>query len=169
MKIYLAADHGGFHLKEKIKAMLVEADFWSEKRSTNNSTSDIELVDCGAHQLDPQDDYPNFIIPLAQAIQADPTHTARGIICCRSGTGVTIVANKVPGIRAGNCFSPRHVQLAVAHNRINVLAIPADYLPEQEIIPLLQAFFTTAPDQNPRHLRRLAKITQLEQDLRLCK
>src|SRR3989338_4546038 len=84
MRVYLAADHGGFNLKEALKAHLL--------------TQGHEVIDEGADTLDPADDYPDFMYPAAQKVAADMD--SRGIFFCRSGAGAAIVANKVKGVRA---------------------------------------------------------------------
>lgn len=154
MKIFLAADHGGFALKEKIKPLLTP-DFLA--------FSPVEIVDCGAYQLDPDDDYPEFVISLGRNMQQAQDTSARGIIFCRSGIGVAMVANKIHGLRCGNCFNAAHTRGAVEHNHINVLALAADYLEQEQMMEMIRIFLVTAPDEAPRHARRLAQITQLEE------
>lgn len=85
MRVGLASDHGGFNLKGEIAESL--------------RGSGYEVVDFGAHQLNPGDDYPDFIIPLARAVAAG--QVTRGVAVCGSGVGASIAANKVPGARAG--------------------------------------------------------------------
>ena len=85
MRVGIAADHGGFALKAQVAELL--------------RGSGYTVVDFGAHQLDPEDDYPDFIIPLAKAIATGEVE--RGVALCGSGVGASIAANKVPGVRAG--------------------------------------------------------------------
>ena len=85
MRVGIAADHGGFKLKGLLAESLREAGY--------------EVVDFGAHHLNPRDDYPDMIVPLARAVAAGKVE--RGVALCGSGVGSTIVANKVPGVRAG--------------------------------------------------------------------
>ena len=94
MRIGIAADHGAFSLKGQLEASL--------------RSSGYEVVDFGAHELNPADDYPDFIIPLARAVAAGEVE--RGIALCGSGVGASIAANKVAGVRAGlihDVFSAR--------------------------------------------------------------
>src|SRR6266446_1585994 len=85
MRVGFATDHGGFALKEDLVAYLREAGH--------------EVVDVGAHSLNPGDDYPDFVIPLAHAVVAGKVE--RGIAVCGSGVGASVCANKIPGVRAG--------------------------------------------------------------------
>ena len=98
--IYLGTDHGGYVLKEEIKHWLSE----------NN----IEFQDLGAHTLNPEDDYPDFIVPVAQKVAQDPQ--ALGIIIGRSGNGEAIAANKVKGVRAALCLNEEMAKKARQHN-----------------------------------------------------
>jgi ribose 5-phosphate isomerase B len=85
MRVGVAADHGGFVLKEEVAMSLRAAGY--------------EVVDFGEHQLDPADDYPDFIIPMARAVAA--AQVERGVAVCGSGVGASVAANKVAGVRAG--------------------------------------------------------------------
>src|SRR3989338_9392169 len=107
MKIYLASDHGGFYLKEALKAYLL--------------TQGHDVEDEGAYTLDPLDDYPDFMYPAAQKIGADMD--ARGIFLCRSGAGAAIVANKVRGVRAVVARTKEEAQHAREHNDTNIVAL----------------------------------------------
>ena len=162
MKIYLGADHGGFELKEKIKKWLTEQQY--------------EVVDCGALALDPEDDYPDFTFAVAEkvrGIRSSDNATiidsadARGILFCRSGAGVTIAANKVPGIRAATLSNTVVAKHAREDNNINVASIAADWLDEVQVKEIVTAFLETPFSQGERHVRRLEKITQYEQNLEL--
>ena len=84
-QVGIATDHGGFALKEELLAQLKAAGH--------------EVIDFGAHDLNPDDDYPDFVIPLARAVAAGKVE--RGIAICGSGVGAAVCANKIPGIRAG--------------------------------------------------------------------
>ena len=109
MKVYLAADHGGFNLKEALKAYL--------------QTQGYEVLDEGAHKLEPTDDYPDFMYPAAQKVAADMD--SRGIFFCRSGAGAAIVANKVKGVRAvvGSIMMPTSSLFRAIHSWRNKLEI----------------------------------------------
>src|SRR5438105_2283584 len=97
MTIYLGADHGGFKLKESIKEMLHGEGY--------------DIVDLGAAEYVPDDDYPDYAAKVGEAIDKNPT-VDRGILICRSGFGVDIVADKFPGVRAALPMSPDHVYQA---------------------------------------------------------
>ncbi|MFA5932876.1 MAG: RpiB/LacA/LacB family sugar-phosphate isomerase [Microgenomates group bacterium] len=144
--IYLASDHGGFELKEQIKDWLKDNNYQYE--------------DLGAKTLDPGDDYPDFVIPLAQKISAEPDNF--GIILGRSGNGEAIVANKVKGVRAALAFNEKMAQMAREHNDANVLSIGADYLSVEEVEKIVKTFLETPFSEVERHVRRLKKIEELE-------
>jgi ribose 5-phosphate isomerase B len=85
MRVGIATDHGGFALKEELIAKL--------------DTAGHQVVDFGAHSLNPYDDYPDFVVPLAEAVVSGKVD--RGVAICGSGVGASVCANKVPGVRAG--------------------------------------------------------------------
>ena len=105
MRIGIAADHGGFPLKEQLVVRLKSAGH--------------EVVDFGAHQLTPEDDYPDFVIPLGQAMAADTVD--RGVAVCGSGVGASVCANKIKGIRA--CLIEDHfsAKQGVEDDNLNVI------------------------------------------------
>ncbi|OGE33090.1 ribose-5-phosphate isomerase [Candidatus Daviesbacteria bacterium RIFCSPHIGHO2_02_FULL_36_13] len=144
--IYLGSDHGGFEFKEGIKKYL------SEKG--------IEVEDLGAHSLDPADDYPDFIIPVAQKVTGNPG--SLGIVLGRSGNGEAIAANKVKGIRAALCLNEEMAKKAKEHNNANILSLTGDYMSVEEAKKVVQAFLDTPFSGDERHIRRLKKITELE-------
>lgn len=146
MRVHLAADHGGYALKEKIKGWLGE---WGH-----------EVVDHGAHSLDPRDDYPNFVIPAAKAVPQDKA--ALGIVLGRSGNGEAIAANKIKGIRAAVCVNTEMARKAREHNDANVLSIGADYVDEKQTQEMVKIFLETQFSQDERHVRRIEKIMALE-------
>lgn len=146
MKIGLAADHGGYHLKEKLSGLLREEGH--------------EIIDFGAHILDDDDDYPDYVIPLAKAIAKGDVE--RGIAVCGSGVGASVAANKVNGIRAALIHDTFSAHQGVEDDNINVLClggrIVGSSLAEEIVITFVKADFTHAE----RHLRRLSKVNQLE-------
>lgn len=146
MRAYLAADHGGFNLKEAIKAYL--------------TTQGHEVADEGAHTLDPQDDYPDFCYPAAKKISGDLN--ARGVFFCRSGAGAAIVANKVKDVRAVVARSVDDAVHAREHNDANVIALSSDSLSAGEARDIVAAFLSTPFSGEDRHLRRLKKIMKIE-------
>ena len=148
--IALGADHGGFPLKENMVPWLEGLGY--------------EVMDLGAHSLDPTDDYPDFAEAVAQAVVSGKAE--RGIIICGSGVGACVAANKVPGIRASVCHDLYSARQGVEHDELNVLSLGARVvgldLAKQLAAEFLNARFTG----EERHLRRLAKVNAIEQQSR---
>lgn len=149
MKIFIGADHGGFELKKRLIIFL--------------SNLGNEVKDMGAFELNPEDDYPDFIIPVAEKIANDDQ--SLGIVIGRSGNGEAIAANKVKGIRAAVCISIEHARKARQDNNANILSIPADYLDTEQAEKITEAFISTEFSNLNRHNRRIEKIKLLEQKL----
>ena len=145
--VFIGADHGGFELKEKIKTHLESRGY--------------TVHDCGAATLDAKDDYPDFAFAVAKNVAAD--QYSRGVLLCRSGAGMTIAANKVLGARAATLHTGEEAAHARHHNDVNIAALPADFLTEQEIFEILGIFLVTPFSDEERHKRRLAKISEFEQ------
>lgn len=145
MKIYLAADHGGFEYKQQLSNYLKGLG--------------LEVVDCGATQPDPNDDYPEFVAELAKKMQVDPE--SLGIVICRNGVGVSIAANRFNHLRCGLGLNEAHVKSARLDDNINVLALGADYFDLTTSQKLVDTFLNTPFSNLERHVRRLAKINQL--------
>ncbi len=146
MTVYIGADHRGFEKKIAIKSWLEEKGY--------------KVVDCGAHVYDKDDDFPDLTFPVADGVAGDPKN--RGIVLCGSAGGVTIAANKVKGIRAAAAFTVPDVIFNREHDDINVLAIPADNTDNEIIHQMTDAFLKTPFSTEPRHARRLSKISQRE-------
>lgn len=146
MKIYIGADHGGYQLKEELKAFLTEKGH--------------EVMDLGAHELDPQDDYPDFVIPAAERVAHDPG--SFGIVLGRSGNGEAIAANKVKRIRAALCLSIEMAKKAREHNDANVLSLGGDFVDSDTARKIVDVFLTTPFSSEERHERRIRKITEYE-------
>lgn len=146
MKLGIAADHGGFELKEAL------APFFK----TNN----FEVIDFGAFNLNNDDDYPDFIIPLAKAL-ADKT-IDRGIAICGSGVGACIAANKIKGVRA--CLINEHFSAhqGVEDDDMNLLCLGGRVTGHSSATELIQAFLNANFTKAERHLRRLNKVIALE-------
>lgn len=152
MKIYLASDHAGFELKEKIKDFLSELGY--------------EIKDFGAFEFNSEDDYPDFIILTMRALQNDLENIdSRAIIFGGSGQGEAIVANRFKGIRAAVFYGGKEeiIKLSREHNNVNVLSLGARFLSEQEakeaIKIWLDTLFPNSNDKNSsRHMRRIKKI-----------
>ncbi len=143
--VYLGADHGGFALKEKIK------DFLDKKG--------VKWVDLGNVKFSASDDYPDFILPVAQAVAKN--HQARGIVICRSGVGSCIAANKVRGVRAVNAISEKMAEMSRRHNNTNVLCLGSDYVSFAKAKRIISTWLKT-PFAGGRHARRLKKISLFE-------
>lgn len=145
-KIFIGADHRGFEDKEALKQHLV--------------TAGHEVVDHGAHEHNPRDDYPDFAYPVAKAVAEEPG--SFGILLCGSGMGMDVVANKVRGVRATVGYSKDAIVHARSHDDINVLTLAADELEHDELFAYADAFLATGRDLDERHLRRLKKIQAIE-------
>lgn len=146
MKIYLATDHAGFGLKQSVKAFLMEK---------NN-----EVEDCGAFEYNQNDDYPDLIKIAAQKVAEDKN--SFGIIFGKSGAGEAIVANKIKGVRAILGFNEENVRLSREHNDANVLSLGSEFIDEQTAYNLCTLFINTPFSNEERHVRRIEKITQIE-------
>lgn len=146
MKIYLGADHRGFELKEQLQTWLQNQGF--------------EVVDCGNTKLDPQDDFSDFAISVAQKVRMDSE--SRGIVICGSGAGVNIAANKVKEVRACLAISTDQVNHAREREDLNVLALSSDHTIFKQAQEMVTTFLTTKFDPQERFVRRLKKITDYE-------
>ena len=146
MKIGIAADHGGFELKEEIKSWLLQIGY--------------EVTDFGAFALDTNDDYPDLVIPLAKAVSAKQVE--RGIAFCGSGVGASIAANKITGVRAALINDHFSAHQGVEDDDMNLLClggrITGVMAAKEYVLAFLQASFSGAE----RHERRLQKVKQLE-------
>ena len=151
MVIYLGADHRGFALKEHIHRYLIEAGY--------------EVVDCGAEQLDEQDDYPVRASAVAKKVSPDADR-ARGVVICGSGVGASIVANKFPNIRCALCFSSDQAMVSRTDDNTNVLALGADFTDVETAKKIISVWLQTDFNATERYTRRLAEIRQLEYELK---
>ena len=146
--IYLGADHGGFELKTQLAQWLTQ---WG-----------MEFTDLGAHVLDPEDDYPDFAFAVAEAVGKSPDQH-KGILACRSAAGVVIAANKVHGVRAIAPLTAEAAKHGREHNDTNVIGLSGDWLDEATAQAIVKTWLNTPFSHEPRHQRRLDKITQFEQ------
>lgn len=142
MTIYLGADHGGFQLKQTLL-------FWLNQKN-------IKVVDCGAYELNDDDDYPDFALAVAEQVARDKNN--RGILLCRSGAGMAIAANQIKGIRAVDAYDTKSARHAVENNNANVISLAADWLGQDEAKQIIEVFLEARFTNEPRHVRRLAKI-----------
>ena len=145
--IFIAADHRGFQLKEKVKQWLVE---WG-----------YDYEDMGAFKLDPTDDYPIYAKKVAEGI-VEPED--RGILVCGSGVGVDEVANKFDGIRSGLAISKEQIQSARNDDNINVLALASDFISEEEAREMVKVFLDTEFADAERFNRRLKEVGEIEEE-----
>lgn len=147
MKIYIGSDHAGFELKGKLIQYLKDLGY--------------EVEDKGAFSLDPQDDYPDFVKPVAQAVANDPEHS-RGIVLGGSGEGEDDVADKFEGIRSAVFYGgPMEiVKLSREHNDANVLSLGARFLSEEEAKDAVKLWLETPFSGDERHIRRIAKLEE---------
>ena len=145
-RVGVAADHGGFELKEYLAGMLREAD--------------DEVVGFGDGQPKPDDDYPDFVVPLARAVARGEVD--RGVAICGSGVGACIAANKVPGVRAcliHECFSAHQ---GVEDDDMNVICLVGHVVGNAVAWELVRTFLQARFSGAERHRRRLAKVASLE-------
>ena len=140
MKIYVGSDHGGLVLKKTLIRKLVELGHQVEDLGTNTDNS------C---------DYPDFAHAVAQKILAEPG--SKGVLTCGSGIGISIAANRHPGIRAALCHNSLEATLARQHNDANILVMGGRLIGEAVAIDTLEKFFTTGFDGG-RHQARIEKI-----------
>ena len=146
MKIFLAADHAGFELKEKIKKYLLDKNY--------------ETEDCGAFEFKSDDDYPDFVEKAA--LKAVQNNHSFAIVFGKSGTGEAIVANKINGIRAVVGLNTEIIKLAREHNNANVLSLGSSFADTKKAKGLIELFLNTPFLNEERHIRRIKKITEIE-------
>ncbi len=165
MKVFLATDHAGLEIKNKVHAMLSDLGY------------DVE--DCGAYEFNPDDDYPDFIGKAAQSVSNDPENS-RGIVFGGSGQGEAIVSNKFNNVRCALFYSPAVatdpiniegdqnpdpfaiLQLTREHNNANMLSIGFRFLKEEDILKGIKLWLETPGAIADRHLRRIEKIKAIE-------
>lgn len=145
-RVGIAADHGGFELKERIVVLLKGIG--------------LEVVDYGAHQLDEKDDYPDYIIPLSKAIAS--ADVERGIACCGSGVGACVAANKVGGIRAALVADVFSARQGVEDDDLNIICLGGRVVGHAHAYEIVKAFINAEFTGAERHRRRLAKVAALE-------
>lgn len=144
--IYLGSDHAGHELKLEIATHLEERG--EEYRDLGNTFND------------PEDDYPDFAFAVAEAVAADAD--SFGILVCGSAQGVCMAANKVKGVRAAAVTTPEDARLTREHNAANVLCLSGWKRTIEEAGPIVDTFITTEFSGEERHVRRLTKISEYE-------
>ncbi len=145
-RIGVAADHEGYQLKEELARMLREANY--------------EVVDFGDLKLIPDDDYPDFVVPLARAVAL--TQVDRGVAICGSGVGACIAANKVPGVRACLIHEKFSARQGVEDDDMNVICLGSKVIDQTLAFELVSIFLASKFSGAERHQRRLAKVAALE-------
>jgi ribose 5-phosphate isomerase B len=146
MRVGIAADHAGFDLKRELVEDL--------------KASGYEMVDLGAHELNPEDDYPDLVIPLAEAVATGEVQ--RGIALCGSGVGACVVANKIPGVRAALITDGFSAHQGVEDDDMNVICLGARVTGKALAMDLIQTFLLARFKDAERFRRRLVKIAALE-------
>jgi ribose 5-phosphate isomerase B len=146
MRIGIATDHGGYPLKVELAARLHKAGH--------------DVVDFGATKLDSGDDYPDFVIPLAQAIAAGQVE--RGIAVCGSGVGACYCVNKVTGVRAALVHDHFSAHQGVEDDHMNVLCLGGRIIGSELAWEIVETFLAAKYSDAERHLRRLSKVAALE-------
>jgi ribose 5-phosphate isomerase B len=165
MKIYLGTDHAGFELKEKIKSFLLKKNY--------------DVQDCGAFEFNQDDDYPDFISKVSEEVSNDPENS-KGIIFGGSGQAEAMLANKFKNIRCALFYSlaipasaidavgtqsdnPYEIiKLTRTHNNANILSLGARFLKQEEAINAISIWLETSFVNEERHVRRINKIKELE-------
>lgn len=166
MKVYIATDHAGFELKEKLRDFLKDEGY--------------EVEDCGAYSFDKDDDYPDFISKAAEAVSKDPENS-RGIVIGGSGQAEMMVANKFKGVRAALFYAPATpvgaadvngrvsedpyeiIRLTREHNNSNVLSLSARFLTEEQAKTACKRWLEESFPGDERHVRRIEKIKKIEE------
>jgi ribose 5-phosphate isomerase B len=146
MRIAVAADHAGYALKQIVMRDLQAAGH--------------EAMDLGTHDPDQPDDYPDFARLACEAIRSG--HAQRAIVVCGSGVGVSVAANKFPGIRAGMCHDHYSARQGVEHDDMNVLCLGARIIGSELARGIVQTFLAASFSNEERHVRRLEKIREIE-------
>jgi ribose 5-phosphate isomerase B len=146
MRLHLGCDHAGFHLKQALREWL--------------DAQGHEVVDHGALELDPADDYPPFCLSAAAAVAGETD--SLGIVLGGSGNGEQIAANKVRGVRAALAWNEETAALAREHNDANVLALGARVLTREEAVRMVEVFVTTSFSGESRHTRRIEMLSDYE-------
>lgn len=144
MRVHLGTDHAGYELKESLKKMLIAGGY--------------DVIDHGADSFDAGDDYPDFIIPAAQAVAMDLG--SMGIILGGSGQGEAMAANRVPRVRAAVYYGgdTKIVQMGREHNDANILSIGARFASQVEAENAVKIFLETPFSKDERHVRRINKF-----------
>jgi ribose 5-phosphate isomerase B len=145
MKVYIASDHGGFALKTQLLAYLKDKNSMYE--------------DLGPYELNPVDDYPDYAKKVCRKIAEDMQNSV-GILLCRNGVGMSIVANRFKGIRCVLGFNELQVQKAKEDDNVNVLSLPSDYITIEQAQKFTDIFLSSQFKTEEKYSRRLQKIDE---------
>lgn len=145
MKIYFAADHAGFQMKNSLLSFVEELGY--------------EVEDCGSYDLNPSDDYPEFVKKASQAVSSDPENT-KAIVLGGSGQGEDMVADKFPHVRSAEYYGGNLeiIKLSREHNDANVLSLGARFLNLDEAKEAVKLWLATEFSKEERHKRRIDQI-----------
>ncbi len=146
MNIAIGSDHAGWELKERVKKYLEKEGYESRDFGTEDSSP------C---------DYPDFGLAVAEAVARE--ENTRGILICTTGIGMSIVANKVPGVRAAPCNNVETARLSREHNDTNVLVLGTKTVEKGKLEDIIQIWLNTGFTNDERHVRRLKKVKQIEE------
>ena len=145
MRIYLGADHRGFELKEEIKQWLQDSEY--------------EVEDTGAFVFDPEDDYVDFALKVAESVEG--SEDDKGILLCGSGHGVEMVANRFPHVRAILGFNDEVTVQGREHEDANVLVLASNWVGTDEAVERVRMFLTAEKRDDIRYERRRARMANL--------
>jgi ribose 5-phosphate isomerase B len=146
MNLGIAADHGGYHLKEKLRQRLLGLGHI--------------VKDFGALSLTESDDYPDFVVPMAKAVAKGKVE--RGIAICGSGVGASIAANKIKGVRAALIHDNFSAHQGVEDDNMNLICLGGRVVGEKVAEEIIDSFLNAKFTNAERHLRRLKKVSDLE-------
>ena len=144
--LYIASDHGGYQLKKRLI------------RYCENEL-ELKIEDMGPLEHDPDDDYPDFVIPLAKRVVEE---NARGIVICRNGIGVCIAVNKVKGVKCGIGYNTGAAESMIKDDNTNIISLAADHLSDDLAMLVLKRWLETEYTGTERHARRLGKVEAIE-------
>jgi ribose 5-phosphate isomerase B len=147
-RVGIAADHGGYELKVKLIKALEDAGY--------------DLVDFGSIKLDNEDDYPDFVLPLARAVARGDV--VRGLAICGSGVGACVTANKVPGARAALITDPFSAHQGVEDDDMNIICLGGNVTGYYLAHELIRIFLNASFKGTERYIRRLRKVSALESE-----
>ena len=148
MRVAVSADHAGFTLKGELVAWLRDLGH--------------DMADVGAHTFDPDDDYPDAALAVANAVVSGEAE--RGIMVCGSGVGASVAANKVPGVRAAICHDTYSAHQGVEHDDMNVLCLGERIVGGELAREIVLAFLAARFRREEKYLRRLDKVLAMERD-----